>query len=42
MLAGSDEPGTLMVHDVGDPVGLHWAIRRAERVVRLVTMNASV
>lgn len=33
-------PITLVVHDVGGPVGLYWATRRPERVARLVIMNS--
>jgi haloalkane dehalogenase len=42
VLAGVEEPVTLVVHDVGGPVGLHWAVRRPERVARLVIMNTGV
>lgn len=42
VLAGVEEPVTLVMHDVGGPVGLHWAVRRPERVARLVIMNSSV
>lgn len=36
------DPVVLMVHDVGGPVGLYWAVRRPERLAGLVIMNTSV
>jgi pimeloyl-ACP methyl ester carboxylesterase len=42
VLAGVREPVTLVVHDFGGPVGLYWAVRRPDRVARLVVMNTSV
>lgn len=32
----------LVVHDLGGPVGLHWASKRAERIERLVLLNTIV
>src|SRR3954451_21222566 len=29
----------LAVHDLGGPVGVHWALRRPERVTRLALLN---
>lgn len=42
VLAGVDEPVTLIAHDLGGIVGLNWAVRRPERVARLVLMNTSL
>jgi pimeloyl-ACP methyl ester carboxylesterase len=42
VLAGVREPVTLVVHDFGGPVGLNWAVRRPDRVSRLVIMNTTV
>lgn len=30
---------TLVVHDLGGPVGLHWAVRNPQRIERLVILN---
>ena len=32
----------LAVHDVGGPVGLHWAVRRPERISKLALLNTLV
>ena len=32
----------LAVHDLGGPVGVHWALRRPERVTRLALLNTLV
>lgn len=32
----------LAVHDVGGPIGLHWAVHRPERVTKLVLLNTLV
>ena len=36
------EATALAVHDLGGPVGLHWAIHRPERVTRLALLNTLV
>ena len=33
---------TLVVHDLGGPVGLHWAVRNPSRIKRLVILNTLV
>jgi pimeloyl-ACP methyl ester carboxylesterase len=38
---GVEEVG-LAVHDLGGPVGLHWAVQRPERVTRLAILNTLV
>ena len=38
---GVDRVG-LAVHDLGGPIGLHWAIERPERVTRLALLNTLV
>src|SRR3954447_19594642 len=35
---GIDEVG-LAVHDLGGPIGVHWALRRPGRVTRLAVLN---
>jgi haloalkane dehalogenase len=36
------ERTALAVHDVGGPIGLHWAVHRPERVTKLVLLNTLV
>jgi pimeloyl-ACP methyl ester carboxylesterase len=36
---GVDEPLNLVVHDIGGPYGLAWAVRHPRKVRRLVIMN---
>jgi pimeloyl-ACP methyl ester carboxylesterase len=36
---GVEGPLGLCVHDAGGPLGLHWAVQRAERIERLCLMN---
>ena len=36
------ETTALAVHDVGGPIGLHWAVGRPERVTRLALLNTLV
>ena len=36
------ETTALAVHDVGGPIGLHWAVHRPERVTELVLLNTLV
>jgi pimeloyl-ACP methyl ester carboxylesterase len=38
---GIEEVG-LAVHDLGGPVGVHWALRRPERVTKLALLNTLV
>jgi pimeloyl-ACP methyl ester carboxylesterase len=38
---GVEEVG-LAVHDLGGPIGLHWAVHRPERVTRLAVLNTLV
>jgi haloalkane dehalogenase len=38
---GIEEVG-LAVHDLGGPIGLHWTVRRPERVTRLAVLNTLV
>ena len=38
---GIDEVG-LAVHDLGGPVGVHWAVHRPERVTKLALLNTLV
>jgi pimeloyl-ACP methyl ester carboxylesterase len=38
---GVDEVG-LAVHDLGGPIGLHWALHRLERVPKLALLNTLV
>ncbi|MEN0065527.1 MAG: alpha/beta fold hydrolase [Myxococcota bacterium] len=38
---GIEEVG-LVVHDLGGPVGLHWAVQRLERIRKLALMNTLV
>lgn len=38
---GTDRPVTLIVHDWGGMIGLGWALRRLDRVKRLVIMNTA-
>lgn len=36
------ESTALAVHDVGGPIGLHWAVHRPERVTKLALLNTLV
>jgi haloalkane dehalogenase len=36
------ETTALAVHDVGGPIGLHWAVHRPERVTKLALLNTLV
>lgn len=36
------EQTALAVHDVGGPIGLHWAVHRPERVTKLAVLNTLV
>ena len=36
------EQTALAVHDVGGPIGLHWAVHRPERVTKLALLNTLV
>ena len=36
------ERTALAVHDVGGPIGLHWAVRRPERITALALLNTLV
>ncbi|HEX8742209.1 MAG TPA: alpha/beta fold hydrolase [Thermoleophilaceae bacterium] len=36
------EATALAVHDIGGPIGLHWAVHRPERLTKLVLLNTLV